>query len=254
MCEVCYHKLDIKYNGKIKISKKLKLKGKRIFLKSNLKAYCQFKNIDDSGSTDELIEKCRKYNKNPEITKFEYAHCCADITELPDTLIDLRILFCGCDVINIPDTLINLRELYCGCGDLTSIPDTLVNLEKFYCQDSKITSIPDTLINLKDLYCPNSMISSIPDTLINLEEIFCECTYITSIPDTLVKLKVLCYLDTNITSIPDTIKLEREYQNKKEVRKAIIIQRLWKWKKISKTIPVCKDLREYVIKPRYILD
>jgi Leucine-rich repeat (LRR) protein len=152
------------------------------------------------------------------------------------------------------------------CSNVSVIPDTFVNLTYLSCYHTNITSIPDTFVNLTYLYCPNTNITSIPDTFVNLTYLICRDTKITSIPDTFVNLTQLSCRNTKITSIPDnqyeyinTINckwLKRNYTTllwNKRIRKINILQRLWKWKKVYKKVPLCRDLREYVVKPMYIL-
>ena len=91
------------------------------------------------------------------------------------------------------------------------------------------------------------------------------CSNVSVIPDTFVNLTLLSCDNINITSIPDNqyeyIKtenckwLKRNYTTllwNKRIRKISILQRLWKWKKVYKKVPLCRDLREYVVKKYYI--
>ena len=175
--------------------------------------------------------------------------CCREVSEIPATLINLNHLYCHHTQITcIPPTLTNLVTLYCPNTQITCISPTLINLRYLYCENTQITCIPATLTNLTELYCSNTQITCIPPTLTNLVWLYCGNTQITYIPSTLTNLGYITYDDCRW--------FDKWYKNKedwkRQLRKIIILQRLWRWKKVTKTLPVCRDLREYVIKQYYL--
>jgi len=177
----------------------------------------------------------------------------------------------------------NTTEIDCNkCQNVTELP-FLPNLQRLYCYNTNITVLPE-YPKLQDLWCRNTKISFIPKYP-NLQELFCANTKVTVIPEYPNLQKLDCYntqitvlpeypnlqylscKNTNITVLPEypnlqykiidnCIWLKESYRNKKDfqkrINKLIIIQRLWKWKKINHLIPLIKDIKEYCIKVYYL--
>ena len=179
-------------------------------------------------------------------------YTCDKLSVIPDTLIHLTTLELNenKNIISIPDTLVKLKFLSCSYTNIKHIPDTLINLQHLYCSDTKITHIPDTFVELIQLNCFNTNITILPDTFKKMVVLSCEYTLITTIPDIYNKISYLCCYSCkwlNKTNAYYTLDWNIR------MKKLKIIQRCWKWKKINKKIPLCRDLREYVVKKYYIL-
>lgn len=124
-----------------------------------------------------------------------------------EKLVSLKILRVYNNFKYIPRTLINLEELHIDGCYINTIPDTLVNLKILFC-NAKMEKIPDTLVNLEILGCSYTNIDQLPDTLVNLKRLDCSGTKIKKIPDTFVSLKILDCVETCINDVPSNIKLE----------------------------------------------
>jgi len=147
------------------------------------------------------------------------------------------------NVIELP-FLSNLQRLYCSNTKITKLPE-YPNLKYLWCDNTKITNLPE-YPNLEKLYCYNTKITVLPEYP-NLKYLWCENTKITDIPK---------YPKLEYKNIENCVWLEESYKNKEEFRKRInkliILQRLWKWKKMNHIIPLIKDIKEHCIKVYYL--
>lgn len=90
--------------------------------------------------------------------------------------------------IDIPAALHEtITELICTGTDITEIPNTLINITLLYFSFTKVAKIPVNLIKLKHLECTWTDITEIPNTLVNLTRLRCAGTnipcYITNYND-----------------------------------------------------------------------
>ncbi len=154
---------------------------------------------------------CRKeYNENT-----DFIECCTNVTEIPNTLINLKNLNCGYTQIKeLPNTLISLEVLQCDYTELRKIPNTFVNLISLWCGYTLIREIPEEFVKLRLFRCSYTYLTKIPN-ISTLNNISCVDTLVKFIPEVCKNLRDLAIENDNILVSPDTFVIEpnnKKYQ------------------------------------------
>jgi Leucine-rich repeat (LRR) protein len=153
-----------------------------------------------------FLRECKK------LKKLKYYHSRFDFNKLLPFLIQLEILICAnCHIVELPNTLVNLKILRCNFNlNLKNIPKEYSNLTILDCEECHITELPNTLTKLKILKCGNNDIKNIPKEYSKLKyldlnyDCLSSCGNITELPDTLTELQTLNCETTRLSSIPST--------------------------------------------------
>lgn len=208
---------------------------------------------------------CNKISVIPDVFyNLQYLDCygCKLLTSLPLNSIKLLRIECsGCNIKYIPHTYNLLKHLNCSyCPFIKTIPKEFINLTFLACNScTLLVNIPHTLINLHQLYLNDCVfITKLSKSFINLCRLSCSnCPYIIYIPDDYIRLtRLWCFNCTYLLSYPNNKYLfinddNCNWLDKSNIRKIIILQRLFKLKKIKLNIHA--NIIKYILFNYYII-